>query len=92
MSADLPRALQQLAAGITGEPPTVHGRDDAVAPGAASRPSLLAGAALLTGRGDLAQDAVHVGLTRARLAGAADDPIRVCTEVLGAARAHTDGA
>ncbi|MDN5913686.1 MAG: hypothetical protein L0I76_00975 [Pseudonocardia sp.] len=95
MSAELRRALRDLAAGIVGRPASGPRGDGAargggpVPPGACGRGSLLAGAALLTGRGDLAQDAVHVALARVRLTGDGPvDRVAVCTEVLREARSR----
>ena len=54
-----------------------------------SRSRLLRGAALLTGRGDLAQDATHVGTSRARLAsGGRPGRTQLCGEVLRAVRSR----
>lgn len=92
MSAELRRALQDLAAGIVGGPAAGPRGDGAVRGGGSVHPSagsLLAGAALLTGRGDLAQDAVHVALARVRLTGDGPvDRVTVCTEVLREARSR----
>ena len=83
------RALDGLAAEIAGETetdpaPRDRGED---ADGPVARSELLRGAALLTGRGDLAQDATHVGAARARLGSAEpSERTRLYGEVLRAAR------
>lgn len=73
-TGDLRDALRELAAELAG----VALPDDADPD---PRTELLWGAALLTGRGDLAQDAVHVATCRVRLADAVGD--RGCGELRG---------
>lgn len=100
MSAELGRALDELAARILGEPAgdpadrprgggAVRGGGSdspGAVPGAAAaddRTALLRGAALLTGRADLAQDAGHVGAARVwRSSDRRPDRVRLCAEVL----------
>ncbi|ANY08356.1 hypothetical protein [Pseudonocardia sp. HH130630-07] len=80
MSADLARALRELGREFSGE--------SAPQPGTVTPPvrsELLAGAALLTGRGDLAQDAVHVALARTG-PGDRREHVRLCAAVLRAVR------
>lgn len=86
-SRSIARALDGLAAEIAGErePEPSRAAPDGRDP--VGRSALLRGAALLTGRGDLAQDATHAATARARLAsGERSGRMALYAEVLRVAR------